>query len=59
MSTKILLPDDADIKNIMESSFFHRDGFEFLTAAAGEDTDIAISAVSRFPNESYTTTGNR
>lgn len=37
MSTKILLPDDADIKNIMENSFFHRDGFEFLTATAGED----------------------
>ena len=37
MSTKILLPDDADIKNIMESSLFHRDGFEFLTAATGGD----------------------
>jgi len=37
MSTKILLPDDADIRNIMETSFFHRAGFDFLTTAVADE----------------------
>ncbi|PLX79786.1 MAG: hypothetical protein C0615_01975 [Desulfuromonas sp.] len=37
MSKKILLPDDAQILNIMETSFFQRAGFEFITVADDED----------------------
>lgn len=52
MSMKILLPDDAVIKDIMENSFFHRAGFEFVTIASGdelfqqiEDQDPALVVV--------------
>ena len=37
MPIKILLPDDNEIRSIMEESYFHRDGFQFLTASAEED----------------------
>ena len=37
MATKILLPDDAIVKDIMMNSFFHRDGFEFIASAPGAE----------------------
>ena len=42
MATKILLPDDAVIKDIMMNSFFHRDGFEFITAAPADQLFLQI-----------------
>ena len=42
MGTKILLPDDAVIKDIMENSFFHRAGFEFIDAAPAEKLFLQI-----------------
>jgi uncharacterized protein (TIGR02266 family) len=42
MSTKILLPDDAVVKDIMENSFFHRDGFEFIEAAPADQLFLQI-----------------
>ncbi len=37
MGTKILLPDDAVIRDILENSFFHRAGFEFIMVTDGEE----------------------
>ncbi len=37
MAKKILLPDDAVIRDIMENSFFNRAGFEFTMIKAEED----------------------
>ncbi len=42
MGLKILLPDDAVIKDIMENSFFNRDGFEFITAEPAEKLFLQI-----------------
>ncbi len=42
MSVKILLPDDAVVKDIMKNSFFHRDGFKFIDAAPADQLFLQI-----------------
>lgn len=37
MSMKILLPDDSDLKSIVESSFLHRSGFAIITAKNADE----------------------
>jgi len=37
MSMNILLPDDPDLKSIVENSFLHRSGFGLLTAANADE----------------------